>query len=320
MIYRCLRSLLFRIDAESVHEWALKLSEPMAPLLGWLPQVNDPVTLAGITFPNRIGLAAGFDKNACWIRSAEVLGFGHIEIGAVTPQPQAGHPRPRLFRLTQFKALRNRMGFNNLGVKIIKTHLQALTARRIRIGVNLGKNSDTPLQEAAQDYQLVMDELWPFCDYFSLNISSPNTPGLRSLAQVESLETLLSQLQAQRPLFLKLSPDEDLHTYQQIAAQAQNWGVSGIVLSNTTSQRQGSLRQIDSMGGISGAPLLENNLKILREVTWDVPLIGVGGIFTPQDAISYRAAGAHMVQLYTGLVYAGPTLPRRIATALKGLP
>ncbi|MBS2038825.1 quinone-dependent dihydroorotate dehydrogenase [bacterium] len=319
-MYRLLRPLLFSVDPETVHEWAVRTTNLLYPLLRRLPRVDDPVTLAGIDFPNRVGLAAGFDKNARWIRVAEALGFGHIEIGAVTPRPQPGHPRPRLFRLPQQKALRNRMGFNNEGVEVIKARLQEARPRRIRVGVNLGKNADTPLEQAAKDYQKVMDGLWHSCDYFSLNISSPNTEGLRSLSQVETLQSLLAQLRPQRPLFLKLSPDEDLQTYRQIGERARDWGLAGIVFSNTTARRDHELAGVEALGGVSGAPLLERNLELLRQINWSVPLIGVGGIFTGLDARRYRQVGAELVQIYTGFIYSGPGLPRRVAAALKGNP
>lgn len=318
MIYRLLRPLLFCADPETVHEWAVRTTNLLYPLLRKLPQVDDPVSLAGVEFPNRVGLAAGFDKNARWIRVAEALGFGHIEIGAVTPRAQPGHPRPRLFRLPRHKAIRNRMGFNNDGLEAIKVRLQNARPRRIRVGVNLGKNADTPLEAAAQDYQAVMDGLWHCCDYFSLNISSPNTEGLRSLSQIDTLQGLLAQLKPQRPLFLKLSPDENLDTYRQIADRARDWGLAGVVFSNTTARREGDLSGVDALGGVSGAPLLERNLDVLRQVTWNVPLIGVGGIFSGLDAQRYRQVGADLVQIYTGFIYAGPGLPRRVAQALKG--
>lgn len=316
-MYWLLRQLLFQFDAESVHEWAVQATNLLEPLLRRLPRVSDPVEVAGITFPNRVGLAAGFDKNARWIRVAEALGFGHIEIGAVTPRPQAGHPRPRLFRLPKHKAIRNRMGFNNDGLEVIKARLQDAKPRQIRVGVNLGKNADTPLEKAAEDYQAVMDGCWHSCEYFSLNISSPNTEGLRSLSQIDTLQQLLAQLKPQRPLFLKLSPDEDHETYRQISQHAQDWGLAGVVFSNTTARREGALSSVDALGGVSGLPLLERNLQTLQQVSWTVPVVGVGGIFTPQDAQRYRQAGADLVQIYTGLIYAGPSLPGRIARALR---
>lgn len=319
-MYGLLRQLLFRFDPETVHEWSVRATNLIEPVLRRLPKVDDPVEVAGITFPNRVGLAAGFDKNARWIRVAEALGFGHVEIGAVTPRAQPGHPRPCLFRLPAHKAIRNRMGFNNDGLEAIKIRLQEARPRRIRVGVNLGKNADTPLERAADDYQQVMDGLWHCCDYFSLNISSPNTEGLRSLSQADTLQTLLASLKPQRPLFLKLSPDEELETYKAIATKAKDWGLAGIVFSNTTARREGPLSGVDALGGISGAPLLERNLELLSRVQWSVPLIGAGGICCASDALRYRHAGAELVQIYTGFIYAGPALPGHIARVLKGPP
>ena len=320
-MYGLLRQLLFRLDAERVHEWALEATcrfQSLGHLFRPFTRVDDPVRVGTLEFPNRVGLAAGFDKNARWIDVAESLGFGHLEVGAVTPRPQPGHPRPRLFRLPEHAALRNRMGFNNEGLDVIAARLANFQGRRrIRVGVNLGKNADTPLDQAASDYQRVIDGCAPFCDFYTLNVSSPNTEGLRSLSQVEQLESLLRELRWSRPLWLKLSPDEELASYRQIGARAQDWGLEGIVFSNTTLRRDPPLERVDALGGISGRPLLQRNLATLREVQWSVPLIGVGGIFQEGDALEYQRAGAQLVQIYTGMIYAGPTLPSRLARALK---
>jgi dihydroorotate dehydrogenase len=319
--YPLLRKLLFAVDAETVHEWVLQVTCLLEPVGRWLrpwTQVSDPVQVGSLKFPNRVGLAAGFDKNARWIGVAESLGFGHIEVGAVTPRPQPGHPRPRLFRLPEHGALRNRMGFNNEGLQTIAQRLAGWQNRRqIRVGVNLGKNSDTPLEEAASDYQQVMDGCAEVCDFYTLNVSSPNTEGLRSLSQVDSLQALLGALRWSRPLWLKLSPDEDLDTYREIGRRARDWGLEGIVFSNTTLRRNPPLDGVDPLGGVSGRPLLQPNLAVLRQVTWSVPVIGAGGIFDENDALQYRRAGASLVQVYTGMIYAGPGLPGRLARSLR---
>jgi dihydroorotate dehydrogenase len=278
--------------------------------------VVDPVEVGALRFGNRVGLAAGFDKNARWLGVAEALGFGHIEIGAVTPRPQSGHPRPRLFRLPRQQALRNRMGFNNDGLEAIAARLRH-RPRRIRVGVNLGKNADTPNEKAAQDYQAVLDGCSEVCDYYTLNVSSPNTEGLRALGQADQLEQLLSQLKWSRPLWLKLSPDEPLESYHEIAARARSWGLEAIVFSNTTLRREGELAGVDPAGGISGRPLLRRNLEILAQVPWTVPVVGAGGIFDERDALAYRRAGASLVQVYTGFIYSGPGLPSRLARAMR---
>lgn len=327
-MYRWLRPWLFRIDPETVHEFSVQatllLTRPtwVRNLIAEHCQVSDPCRVGGVDFPNRVGLAAGFDKNARWIGVAETLGFGHVEVGAVTPRAQAGHPRPRLFRLPEHQALRNRMGFNNDGAAAIATRLRQLGPRRIVVGVNLGKNSDTPLEKAADDYRAVAAQLNGLCDFFSLNISSPNTEGLRSLGHGRGLGELLEAVRpaCSHPLWLKLSPDESEEYYASAAEQALRYELAGLVLSNTTLRRDGALAGIDAAGGISGKPLLERNLAIVtrvRKAFPQLPIIGVGGIFGPEDGLRYRHAGADLVQVYTGFVYAGPGLPRRLARELE---
>ena len=326
MLYPWLRPLLFRLDPEQAHGLATRLSAPLGwgplrALVGRLHRVSDPRTVGGLTFPNAVGLAAGFDKEATWMGVAEALGFGHIEVGAVTPRPQAGHPRPRLFRLPAYQALRNRMGFNNPGSAVVGERLRAFRSRRLVVGVNLGKNADTPLEGAVDDYLRVIDDCQSGCDYFTLNVSSPNTEGLRRLSQGEQLAPILEALRGRcsRPLWLKLSPDEPAETYEEIAREASRWGLAGLVLSNTTVRRDPPLQQVDSLGGISGRPLLARNLHIVKRVhalAPQLPLMGVGGIFTAEDAQAYVRAGASLVQVYKGFVYAGPGLARQLARAL----
>lgn len=320
MIYSLLRSLLFRVDPETVHEWVLQLTQP----LGWLgltPPSQQPLEVGGVRFPNRVGLAAGFDKNGRWIGVAQALGFGHVEVGAITPRPQAGHPRPRLFRLPQHQAIRNRMGFNNDGLQVIAERLRAAQrGRSIVVGVNLGKNADTPLEEAYRDYQAVMDGCADWVDYFTLNVSSPNTEGLRRLSQVEALGELLSRLQPRRPLWLKLSPDEPDANYSEIARQAPAWGLAGVVACNTTMRRDPPLDQVDPLGGISGRPVFATSLarvQALHQANPDLPLMGVGGVFGLSEARQYRQAGAQLVQIYTGMIYQGPGMVRKLAKELR---
>lgn len=327
-LYRWMRPLLFRVDPETVHEWAVEsslwLTAPrfLRDALYWRCFVPDPCEVGGTRFPNRVGLAAGFDKNARWIRVAEALGFGHIEIGAVTPRAQAGHPRPRLFRLPEHQALRNRMGFNNDGMAAVASRLRQARNRRIVVGVNLGKNADTPLERAAEDYAAVARTCNGLCDFFTLNVSSPNTEGLRTLGRGEALGDLLRQVRAAcaHPLWLKLSPDEDEVYYEEAAEQASREGLAGLVLSNTTTRREGALAGVDPLGGISGRPLFERNLRLVERVRRrhpQLPVIAVGGIFEPAQALRYRTAGADLVQVYTGFIYAGPGLPRQLSRALK---
>lgn len=324
-MYSWLRPLLFRMDPEEVHGLVTRLTlplgwQPVRRLLGRLTSVGDPRTVGGLTFPNAVGLAAGFDKEATWMRVAEALGFGHIEVGAVTPRPQAGHPRPRLFRLPAHQALRNRMGFNNPGSAVVGARLRAFRSRRIVVGVNLGKNSDTPLDQAVQDYLRVIDDCEQGCDFFTLNVSSPNTEGLRSLSQGEHLAAIVAALRQRtsRPLWLKLSPDESEATYEEVAQEARRWGLTGVIFSNTTVRRDPPLQQVDPLGGVSGRPLLAGNLhriKRLRALAPELPLIGVGGILAPEDAQAYLRAGASLVQVYTGFVYGGPGFARALARA-----
>lgn len=326
-MYSWLRPWLFRVDPETVHEIATQCTLLLTSIPGVQRALHrrcfvaDPCNVGGVSFPNRVGLAAGFDKNARWIRVAEALGFGHLEVGAVTPRAQAGHPRPRLFRLPEHQALRNRMGFNNDGAEAIATRLRQFRDRRIVVGVNLGKNSDTALEKAADDYRAVAQACNGACDFFTLNISSPNTEGLRQLGQSRWLGELLEAVRpaCRHPLWLKLSPDESEEYYTQAAEQAQKHQLAGLVLSNTTLRRDGALASVDAAGGISGAPLLERNLAIVarvRAASPELPIIGAGGVFTGGDARRYRAAGAELVQVYTGFVYAGPGLPHRLAKSM----
>ncbi|MGE4199343.1 MAG: quinone-dependent dihydroorotate dehydrogenase [Vulcanimicrobiota bacterium] len=331
-----LRPLLFRFDSETVHHLAsdgmrqLCRIRPLQRALTAVLQVQDPVQLLGLTFPNRIGLAAGFDKNARFIAAAEALGFGHVEVGAVTPRPQPGHPRPRLFRLPQQQGLRNRMGFNNEGALAVGARLARRSAR-IPVGVNLGKGKETPLEGAAEDYCASLELLFGYSDFFVVNVSSPNTEGLRDLQS--QLASLLERLQAsnqlcsdrfglsRRPILVKVSPDLEDESLARVA-EVLTKQAAGVVATNTTSLRQGALAGVDPLGGVSGRPLRERALEVvsrLRQLTGrGYPIIGVGGVDDPESARAMRAAGADLVQIYTGFVYRGPGLPHRLALALRG--
>lgn len=288
-----------------------------APIPAWLrhlTQVQDPVELFGVRFPNRVGLAAGFDKTGRFLSQAAGLGFGHMEVGTVTPRPQPGHERPRIWRDVAGRALRNRMGFPNEGAAALA---RRLSRPKIPLGVNLGKNATTSLDEAWKDYLLGFELLFPYADFFVVNVSSPNTQGLRELQRslpsiFEPLEKANARLSeglslAPKPILLKVSPDEESYDWVNTVPTA------GLVATNTTVK--------DSPGGgISGRPLTERSREVvrhLRSLCPDKPLIGVGGVMTPEDAVMMRQAGADLVQVYSGFIYGGPSFPRRVAAALK---
>lgn len=308
-----LHRLLFALDSERAHELALQ-----APIPAWLrhlTQVQDPVELFGVRFPNRVGLAAGFDKTGRFLAQAAGLGFGHLEVGTVTPRPQQGHERPRIWRHVEKRALRNRMGFPNEGAAA----LAARIARKptIPLGVNLGKNATTPLEEAWKDYLLSFELLFPYADFFVVNVSSPNTAGLRELqrslpAIFEPLEKANARLAEglalkPRPILLKVSPDEETYDWVKEVPAA------GLVATNTTVKDSPA-------GGISGGPLTQRAREVvahLRGLCPEKPLIGVGGVMTVDDARALRQAGADLIQLYSGFIYGGPGFPRRVANGLK---
>jgi dihydroorotate dehydrogenase len=331
-----LRPLLFKLDPEKVHHLtttALKSAYklPLAKSISRsLFQLNDPRLerkVFGLTFPNPVGLAAGFDKDARMIDEFAELGFGFIEIGTLTPKAQEGNPRPRLFRLPQDGAIINRMGFNNEGVDRAVERLRSRKSNVI-VGGNIGKNKVTPNEQALQDYLYCFDALYDVVDYFVVNVSSPNTPDLRALQEKEPLLDLLSNLQNRnqgkakpKPLLLKIAPDlnqAQLDDIVEIAVQTQ---LSGVIATNTTISRAGlttSVERIAQMGagGLSGKPLTHASTEVVRYLRQQLPesvrLIGVGGIMTPQDALDKLSAGADLVQLYTGFIYEGPGLIKQI--------
>jgi dihydroorotate dehydrogenase len=286
----------------------------------------------GLEFANPVGLAAGLDKDAAHIDALARMGFGFIEVGTVTPRPQPGNPRPRLFRIAQKEALINRFGFNNVG---LDAFLQNVARARWRgvLGINIGRNASTPAERAADDYELGLEKVYGAASYVTINISSPNTAGLRSLQEKDSLEELLGRLSSLReklserhgkrvPLVLKVAPDLEPEGIRTIAQAVQRHRIDGVIATNTSTSRQGveNLRHANEAGGLSGAPLLRKSTAVLRELKSllpDITLIGAGGISSAQDANEKRAAGATLVQLYTGLIYRGPRLVGECVSAYR---
>ena len=333
MLYQKLFPLLDRIDPERAHRFALA-----ALKVGLVPgiQRSDPAildqTVLGLRFPNPIGLAAGFDKDGVVFRQTLGLGFGFVELGSVTPQPQNGNPRPRLFRLTADRAVINRMGFNNHGIAALADRLMGRDRTRGIVGVNLGKNKEQP--DAAADYAAGTRVLGPLADYLVINVSSPNTPGLRALQSRAALEALIGavlearaglQLARNPPLLLKIAPDLTDADRQDIAEVALASGLDGLIVSNTTIARPQGLdpRFAEEAGGLSGRPLFEPATAMLRDIHrrtgGTLPIIGVGGVASAADAYAKIRAGASLVQLYTALVFEGPGLVRRIKQDLAAL-
>jgi dihydroorotate dehydrogenase len=324
MFYRLARPLLFLLAPELAHAIAALALR----LLGWLRfprrRVELPVEVAGLRFPNPIGLAAGFDKDATCVRGLWALGFGAVEIGTVTPRPQPGNPRPRVFRLPAHRALINRMGFNNAGAARIAARLARLPRPRpAPLGVNLGKNRDTPLDEAVGDYVAGADALAAHADYLVVNASSPNTPGLRALQEPDRLAALLRAVRArsERPLFLKIAPDLDDDAIDAAVDVAIAEGAAGLIATNTTVERPVSDPRAGEAGGLSGAPLAARSTHVIRRAyrraAGRLAIIGVGGIFTADDAYAKIRAGASLLQVYTGLIYEGPALVARLVAGLR---
>ncbi|HMN20730.1 MAG TPA: quinone-dependent dihydroorotate dehydrogenase [Ottowia sp.] len=349
--YGLSRAVLFNMDPEAAHELTLDLLARGAgtPLQwGWCNgRVDDPVTLAGLTFPNRVGLAAGLDKNARAIDGLGAMGFGFVEVGTVTPLAQPGNPKPRMFRLPAAEALINRMGFNNDGLdafirNVQRSRLQRRlrepgTGLRMLLGLNIGKNAATPMERATDDYLQGLAGVYPWADYVTVNISSPNTRNLRDLQGEEALDALLSALKSRQgelaqehrryvPLFLKIAPDLDATQVQAIAQALREHEIEGVIATNTTLARDAvqGLPHADEAGGLSGAPVREASNAVIRQLRAalgpDFPIIGVGGILSGADAQAKIAAGADLVQIYTGLVYKGPALVDEVARALRRQP
>ena len=329
-VYRqLLRPLLFQIDAEAVHHLAMAALSRLGPVLGRMQPARDPRLarkVFGVTFPNPVGLAAGFDKNAVALAAWEALGFGFVEAGTITARPQRGNPKPRLFRIPEAEALINRLGFNNDGCDMVAARLQRLRESgrwpQIPVGINLGKSMLTPLEEATADYLLSFERLRMLGDYFVLNVSSPNTPGLRQLQDRAALDELLRAVQRrnvrERPLLVKIAPDLSWAAIEEILALANEHRLSGIVATNTTVDQSGIPAERRTQGGLSGRPLRERSTAVVRFMAErsELPIIAVGGIQSVDDALEKFDAGAALIQLYTGFIYEGPALIRAICAAL----
>ncbi|WP_317203160.1 quinone-dependent dihydroorotate dehydrogenase [Janthinobacterium sp.] len=340
-LYSLARPLLFAMDAEAAHHLTLPAMKRAAALgltrLLKKPQA-DPRTVMGISFPNPVGLAAGLDKDGAFIDALADLGFGSIEVGTVTPRAQAGNPKPRMFRLPAAHAIINRMGFNNGGVDAFVANVQASRFYQNRAGVlglNIGKNADTPIERAAEDYLHCLEKVYPYASYVTVNISSPNTKNLRQLQGASELDALLEQLKAAQarlsdrhkryvPLALKIAPDIDAEQIKTIADSLTRHKIDGVIATNTTLSRSAveGMRHGAEAGGLSGAPVFELSNTVIRllkaELGDALPIIGVGGIMRGADAKTKIDAGAQLVQLYSGLIYAGPGLVRDCADALRG--
>ena len=339
--YALTRPFLFGLDPERAHDLTM---DAIAALQGtplqclWQqPRVDDPVALAGLRFANRIGLAAGLDKNGRCIDGLGAMGFGFIEVGTVTPKAQPGNPKPRMFRLPERDALINRLGFNNGGLAAFIGNVKRARSFRAGggiLGLNIGKNAATPIADAASDYLLGLDGVYPHADYVTLNISSPNTQNLRALQGDEALDALLGTLQVRKaklakqhgktvPLFVKIAPDLDEAQVRLIALTLKRNGIDGVIATNTTVARDAvlGLPHADEAGGLSGKPVFEASNRVIRllrsELGPDYPIIGVGGVMSAADAQAKRDAGADLVQIYTGLIYRGPALVTDAARLMK---
>ena len=333
MLYSLARPLLFSLAPERAHELTLSLLKS-AHKMGLMRQnvPEKPVICMGIQFPNPVGLAAGLDKNGAYIDALADLGFGFIEIGTITPRPQAGNPHPRLFRLPKAKAIINRMGFNNDGVDKLIENVKASKFKGI-LGINIGKNADTPVENAVDDYLICLEKVYNYASYITVNISSPNTKNLRSLQSGDALTELLSTLKKRQlelaeenshyvPLVLKVAPDLEAEDVQFISKQLIEFKIDGLIVTNTTLSREGveGLPFAEEAGGLSGAPVFEKSTACLaafsKALNGEIPLIGVGGILSGEQAVAKREAGASLVQVYSGLIYTGPDLIKDCINAL----
>jgi dihydroorotate dehydrogenase len=342
--YALARPFLFGLDAETAHELTMAslagTQRTPLSLVYCSSRVDDPVELAGLKFANRVGLAAGLDKNARCIDGLAAMGFGFVEVGTVTPKAQPGNPKPRMFRLPQANALINRLGFNNDGLDAFIANVQKSGFRKQKVkyplllGLNIGKNAATPIESAVDDYLLCLNGVYPHADYVTVNISSPNTKNLRALQSDEALDALLGRIAERReslarehgkrvPIFVKIAPDLDEAQVEVIAATLKRHGMDGVVATNTTLSREAvkGMPHAEEAGGLSGAPVLEASNRVISQLRTALgkgfPIIGVGGIMSGQDAVSKIRAGADVVQIYTGLIYKGPDLVPQAALAIK---
>lgn len=338
--YALTRPFLFGLDPEQAHDLTLDTLARIqhTPLMCAIRQTraDDPVTVAGLRFPNRIGLAAGLDKNGRCIDGFGALGFGFIEVGTVTPLPQPGNPKPRMWRLTAANALINRLGFNNDGLAAFVAHVQRAQFRQQGgiLGLNIGKNAATPIERAVDDYLACLDGVYPHADYVTVNISSPNTQNLRALQSDAALDALLGTLSerdavlTQRhgrkvPMFVKIAPDLGEDQVRVIATTLKQHGIGGVIATNTTVSREAvrHLPHADEAGGLSGAPVFEASNAVIRQLRAELgsgyPIIGVGGVMSGADAVAKVTAGADLVQIYTGFIYKGPELVSEAALALR---
>lgn len=340
IVYPILRSL----DAELTHEMGLKVLEQaqripparaiLRALAGKIPEM--PTTVFGLRFPNILGVAAGFDKDIRITRALGLLGFGHVETGTITPRAQPGNPRPRIFRLQEDMAIINRMGFPNRGARHALMRLRRLhktTPRDLVVGVSIGKQKTTPLEDAAQDYIRVMNHVWPWADYLAVNVSSPNTPGLRELQGAGYISHLCRSIvnhnrrmerrlsMGRRPLLVKISPDMTPEELDQALDVFLETGIDGVIATNTTLSREGlSASHAGEEGGVSGRPVAASSTRVIEAIRKKagprLPIIGVGGIFTADDAVEKLDAGATLLQVYTSFVYGGPSQPGRLLRSI----
>lgn len=336
MLDAALRRALFLLEPESSHDAALGLLAAAQRTPGGLaalramytPRRQRPVELLGLRFPNPVGLAAGYDKNARAWRALGALGFGHVEVGTVTPRPQPGNPKPRIFRIPEAAAVINRLGFPSEGAEAVRARIGAVKPEGVILGVNLGRNKATPNERAAEDYAALVPIFAPVADYLVVNVSSPNTPGLRALQTRAALTSLLAAVctardaaAAQPPVLVKLAPDLDEAGLEDALAAAVDAGIDGVIATNTTLSREGlAPRWADEAGGLSGAPLTARATGVIERVRARLgdgfPLIGVGGIMSPDDAKARLDAGADLVQVYTGLIYGGAGWVRELVEAV----
>lgn len=335
-MYSILRNILFRLDAEVSHEFSLDMlgaAERLKLLELFVTQpAYNPIEVMGLRFPNPVGLAAGLDKNGDYFNALGALGFGFVEIGTVTPRPQSGNPQPRLFRIPEREAIINRMGFNNKGVDHLVAQVRKRRYQGI-LGINIGKNATTSVENAADDYLIGMRKVYEHADYITVNVSSPNTPGLRDLQFGDSLNRLLETLKKEQlllqeahqryvPVAVKIAPDMDDIAIAQVATALTEQGMDGVIATNTTIGREGveGCPNGEEAGGLSGLPVRDKSTRVIAglhsHLGGKLPIIGVGGIFDGPSAVEKLNAGASLVQIYSGFIYQGPAVVREVAEAI----